>query len=678
MSVLTNLLTSVSTPFGQINGLVIGILAGGFGIILSGAIAAMIYYKGPRIHLHIVGPRRFSISTGDSNTDSEFVDELYTELGDESELNEEGEHEDNNKTLSDKRDEILEQINSEMSSKEQMNSGIQPNTDPLNEKLQNLKNQANHFKSEIGRIHASHISNNEDPSTVDQKLEDIDNALSSRESLDSLLTESINRAQKHRAKTDNNNPLLQGLVLLNQRKRGAPKQLKDAVLIVDEHQQTMNALDITRDNQMAQNLSGVENGGYGSTVDKTKANQSQYDLELLDHIKERLGEVERDYGGIKRQRQLAKKTRKLVGEFEDCTKQRVKHDNTVGTLEKEIGEKEQTIKDLNVEINKKSGKIDSLNHELNTGKKLTKKLNQLIETHYNDTAVEKSNLSDDSQMSDQNNIYASSSRWKQDDGSSIIRSGNSENPDWTSSIEWVIEQFESGRYGTIDKIARDIQNETESSGTANTLLSCIARPENYDEDQIRSVISESIHDINGYELNFGGGNKDVDVTTVESAAERLRNRVPNIERTNLSTVVSDSIDNQISLFEKTVEGDILTRYTIYQKMVWLEDIFDEFDYLTEGIDAGSIESFADQVEQDIDNVKKRRENNDRFSQANKLVDHYIKFTEELYDQGHTALEEANEAKARECFRIASLLTEQIHEMYEGDKKKLMARAAGID
>lgn len=700
MSVLTNWLTSVSTPFAQTNSLVVGILLGISGLILFSALAGLIYYKGPQIHLHIVGPRRFSISTGNSNTDSEFVDELYTELFDDSEPNEveddvnkslkeklhtllvvdskqNKEEENQEKTLSDKRDEILEEISSREDSGKEIDPEIQPDTEPPSEQLQNLESQINHFKSEIGRIHASHLSDSNNPSSVDQKLKHIENALASGKSLENLLTKSINRAQRNRADTGDVNPLLQGLVSLNKREKDAPEKLKNAVLIVDEHQQTVDALDMTINNQMAESTSGVENGGYGSTVDKRKGNQSQYDLKLLDNIEERLGEVANKFGGYSRQRQLAKKTQKLVGEFEECTKQRAKYAEKVGALEDEIGEKEQAIAQLNSKITNKSNKIDSLNHELNSAEELTNKLDQLIKTHYDDTIVERSNLSGDSQISDQNNISTSSSRWKEDDSSNTIQPGSTENPDWASSIEWVIEQFENGRYGTVDKIAKNIQNETDSSSTANTLLNCLARPEDYTEAKIRSIISESIADINKYEINFGGGNKDIDVSTVESAAERLQNRVPNIERTNLSSVVSNSIDDQLSAFKKTEEDDMLSRYTIYQKIVWLEDIFGEFDYLTEGIDAGSIQSVAEEVEDEIKDVKERRENNNRFGQANKLVDHYINFSEELYDDGHKALEEADEAKARECFRIASLLTEQIHEMYEGDKKKLMARAAGI-
>ena len=486
----------------------------------------------------------------------------------------------------------------------------------------------NEIKARINQIY-SQISTQEQPRNVDQKLNTIEQNISELNTIYNNLSTVDQQVRKKQ--TQQENILLNGLRNINSQDGMAVENLKRSAMIVDKHRVFSEGMD-----SLSSNTSNEANG-WGTNGSATiKSDQKQLDS-ILNDIRTETKNLQNIYSNNGYINELY--------QFNDLL------EDYIQTLE-EKNKKEAALQSKSSEVDDLNESIQELEMKLNYTKEVSNELG-----YYVDKTIYSSNLN--GSLMD-----------------AAVDTAEITNKEWAQTLQVVLDGFEQGRYGRIEKIASEFDSNETDSQRAQELIDTLSQPEEYTESGIESTFELTIDSVEKYDRNFGDGNKDVASETVENTADRVKNKIPDAYDLNISPVVTEYIDNVI--VEPVMENgsSMLNRYTAYHTLTTLEDIFEDVERPEYHI-SGSLETIADETAEDITKIKERRDRMGKYQQANILVDHFIDLVESLYEEGELAMESGNEKKARECFRITSKLVENIHEMYEGDKKKMLARAANI-
>ena len=488
--------------------------------------------------------------------------------------------------------------------------------------------EQNEIKARINQIY-SQISTQEQSRNVDQKLNTIEqNILELNTIYNNLSTVDQQVGNKQ---TQQENILLNALRNINSQDGMAIKKLKRSVMIVDKHKIFSEGMD-----SLSSNTSNEANGWDANGSATIKRDQKQLDSILNDIRMEtkNLQNIYKNNGDVNELYQF----HDLLEDYIQNLEEKNKKEAALQSKSSEVDDLNESVQDLEIKLNY----AEEISNELG---------------YYVDEPNDSSNLN----------------------GSLIdgaVDTAEINNEEWAQTLQVVLDGFEQGRYGRIEKIASEFDSNGTDSQTAQELIDTLSQPEEYTESGIESTFELTIESVEKYNRNFGDGNKDVASETVENTADRVKNKIPDAIGLNISPVVTEYIDNVIVGPVMENGSSMLNRYTAYHTLTTLEDIFEDVERPEYHI-SGSLETIADETAGDITKIKERRDRMGKYQQANILVDHFIDLVESLYEEGELAMEDGNEKKARECFRITSKLVENIHEMYEGDKKKMLARAANI-
>ena len=243
----------------------------------------------------------------------------------------------------------------------------------------------------------------------------------------------------------------------------------------------------------------------------------------------------------------------------------------------------------------------------------------------------------------------------------------------------VVEGLESGRIGVrkTPDAAEGVLSTSDPPRTADVALKRLAAPDEHGRDEIEESLRSVVTDIRRYDSIVKGGAKSIDSAAVRNTADRLLSTLSGLGDARVESVFSEYVESRKSDIDRLSEDNVMTRYAIYQELVGLEDLIRRLESADGPEPSAELRAVASEVEGDIDGLKQRRREQRRFARANNLVEHYIDLAEEMHRSGVEAMNDGEDAVARERFEAARWVVEHTHEMYEGDKKRLLARAAGL-
>lgn len=251
--------------------------------------------------------------------------------------------------------------------------------------------------------------------------------------------------------------------------------------------------------------------------------------------------------------------------------------------------------------------------------------------------------------------------------------------DWTAAIEYVADELESGRFGPrkASAAAASVRAETSPSQTADEMLERLANAESHEQAAIEAVLESVVTDVKRYDSIVKGGAKSIDAGTVKRTADRLQENVSDVDLPGFESVVSEYVESRKADVDRLGDDNVMTRYAIYQELIGLEDLLNRLASVESPEPPGELQAIASEVESEISSLAQRRRDQSRFGRANIFVEHYIDLAEEFHASGTDAMHAGDGKAARVWFEAARRIVEYTHEMYEGDKKRLLARAAGI-
>jgi hypothetical protein len=161
---------------------------------------------------------------------------------------------------------------------------------------------------------------------------------------------------------------------------------------------------------------------------------------------------------------------------------------------------------------------------------------------------------------------------------------------------------------------------------------------------------------------------------IRNNIDRLRSNIPESNMQPIYEVLDRHLDTRENDLDNLDENDILKRYGIYQEIVGIEDLIADLDA---SIDSNEVEDYKRNIEERLELLKDTKQNENRFAPANDLIKPYIAMSERFFEDGAEALNQNALDTAHAKFEAADIVIDNGQDMFNGNKKKLLAKAAGI-
>ncbi|MFB6198512.1 MAG: hypothetical protein ABEI52_09650, partial [Halobacteriaceae archaeon] len=146
---------------------------------------------------------------------------------------------------------------------------------------------------------------------------------------------------------------------------------------------------------------------------------------------------------------------------------------------------------------------------------------------------------------------------------------------WTDVLETTATNIKHGRIGVhyVQEAAQRVRGEYRDAD----LLDCLLNPDDYAEDEIRSILETSLENLDRYNNIVGGGAKNIGKETIKQTAGRLKRDIPDIGPDGFDAIVADHISSREQELDQLDEGKVMRKYAIYQELTGLETLFSELE-----------------------------------------------------------------------------------------------------
>jgi hypothetical protein len=208
----------------------------------------------------------------------------------------------------------------------------------------------------------------------------------------------------------------------------------------------------------------------------------------------------------------------------------------------------------------------------------------------------------------------------------------------------------------------------------DSLVATLADTSIQDTERLKKELRVAQQHINEHKSITNSNASNVDSNMIRNNIDRLRSNIPESNMQPIYEVLDRHLDTRENDLDNLDENDILKRYGIYQEIVGIEDLIADLDA---SIDSNEVEEYKRNIEERLELLKDTKQNENRFAPANDLIKPYIAMSERFFEDGAEALNQNALDTAHAKFEAADIVIDNGQDMFNGNKKKLLAKAAGI-